>query len=243
MSEYVAVLNTCLTTILFLKKYDESDKIIKKLNALKPLSLKLQNRIRIMIFNFLLTKYILKGEFEMCFKIIPQIENQLKLLSDEERKFNEEKFNYSLSYIYLGLEEYEKALEYINKILNDKDKNTKIDLLSFAHILNLVVHYELNNTELLPYIIKNTYRFLLGKKKLYNVERQILIFIKNIPDLLTKKQQINAFRDLKENIISITKDPFERIALDYFDFISWLESKIEGKKFPEVIKKRQTSDI
>jgi hypothetical protein len=235
-NEYVSVLNTCLVTILFLKKYDESDKIIKKLNSLKPLSLILQNRIRTITLNFMLNKCIRTGEFEMCLKIIPQIEDQLKLMPYESRKFHEEKINYSLSYIYLGLDNCEKALEYINKILDDRYGSTRIDLLSFANILNLIVHYELNSTELLPYIIKNTYRFLLGRKELYNVEREILSFIRRAPDLLTKKQQINAFRDLRENIIRITKDPYERIALDYFDFISWLESKIEGKKFSDIVK-------
>jgi len=235
-NEYVSALNTFLVIILFLKKYDESDDIIKKLDSLKPLSLKLQSRIRTIILNFMLNKYIGTGQFEMCLKIIPQMEDQLRLLSYETRKFQEEKINYSLSYIYLGLENYEKALEHINKILDDRNESTKIDLLSFAHILNLIVHFELNSTELLPYIIKNTSRFLSGKKELYNFEREILKFLRNAPDLLTEKQRISAFRDLRKNILNITKDPYERIALDYFDFISWLESKIEGKRFSDVVK-------
>jgi len=235
-NEYVSALNTCLVTILFLRKYDESDNIIKKLNSLKPLSLKLQSRIRTTVLNFMLNRYIGTGEFEKCLEIIPQMECQLNLLSYETRKFQEEKINYSLSYIYLGLENYEKALEYINKILDDRNESTKIDLLSFAHILNLIVHFELNDAELLPYIIKNTTRFLSGKKELYKFEREILSFLRKAPDLLTNSQRINAFRDLRKNIIYITKDPFERIALDYFDFISWLESKIEGKKFSDIVK-------
>jgi len=120
--------------------------------------------------------------------------------------------------------------------LDNRNESTRIYLLIFAHILNLIVHYELNNIELLPYIIKNTYRFLLRRKEIYKVEREFLNFIRSSPDLLTKKQRINAFRDLRQNIINITKDPYERIALDYFDFISWLESKIEGKKFSDIVK-------
>jgi hypothetical protein len=52
---------------------------------------------------------------------------------------------------------------------------------------------------------------------------------------VTKDQQLSAFSELKDKIINITRDPHERIALDYFDFISWLESKIEGKRFSEVV--------
>jgi hypothetical protein len=52
---------------------------------------------------------------------------------------------------------------------------------------------------------------------------------------MTKAEQIDAFKDLRHNIMRITKDPHEAIALDYFDFISWLESKIEGKRFSEVV--------
>ncbi len=33
-------------------------------------------------------------------------------------------------------------------------------------------------------------------------------------------------------------DPYEKGAFEYFDFISWLESKIENRPFAEIIKEK-----
>ena len=44
--------------------------------------------------------------------------------------------------------------------------------------------------------------------------------------------------NVKEELVEITKDDFERKALEYFDFISWLESKIEGRVFAEVVREK-----
>jgi hypothetical protein len=60
--------------------------------------------------------------------------------------------------------------------------------------------------------------------------------MKTAPDLITKEQKLRAFSELRKKIFGITKDPYERIALDYFDFISWLESKIKGVSFSDILK-------
>ena len=52
---------------------------------------------------------------------------------------------------------------------------------------------------------------------------------------------VPAFRDLKAELEEIFKNPFENKALDLFDFISWLESKIENRAFAEVVREKAVS--
>ena len=52
------------------------------------------------------------------------------------------------------------------------------------------------------------------------------------------KKIIEAFKKLKTEIENITKNPFEKQAIDYFDFISWIESKIENRSFAEIVKEK-----
>ena len=49
--------------------------------------------------------------------------------------------------------------------------------------------------------------------------------------LITQKKQQTAFKELKTELEEIFKDHFEKEALAYFDFISWLKSKIENRPF------------
>ena len=53
-----------------------------------------------------------------------------------------------------------------------------------------------------------------------------------------QKDLISRFKDLKSEMIEIAKDPFEKTAFEYFDIISWLNSKIEKRSFAEIIKEK-----
>ena len=53
-----------------------------------------------------------------------------------------------------------------------------------------------------------------------------------------KKNLKEYFANLKAKFEALAKDPYEKYALDYFDFISWTESKIENKPFAQVIREK-----
>ena len=51
-----------------------------------------------------------------------------------------------------------------------------------------------------------------------------------------------AFAKLKDEIEKIVhKDELERNALSFFDYISWLQSKLEGVTYIEILQQRNTS--
>jgi hypothetical protein len=58
----------------------------------------------------------------------------------------------------------------------------------------------------------------------------------------SRTKLISGFRTLKALLETLQKDEFEKGALDYFDMVSWLESKITGKKFGEIIREKAVSD-
>ena len=47
-----------------------------------------------------------------------------------------------------------------------------------------------------------------------------------------------AFKDLKDRLTVIAKNPYERRSYLYLDIVSWLESKIEGIPVQEVIRQK-----
>ena len=56
-----------------------------------------------------------------------------------------------------------------------------------------------------------------------------------------KKKLIKAFTEIKLKLVQLFKNPYERKVLEYFDFISWLESKIEKRSFAEIVKEKAES--
>ncbi len=144
------------------------------------------------------------------------------------------RLHYKLS--FFGIGDYENSLKWLNKILSRNQNEVRPDLFSFAHILNLIVHFELDNIVLLEYTVKNSYCFLYKRKKFYKVENAVLNFKRRAYRINSKEKLKELFTELSLKITEITKDPYEKIALEYFDLLFWLESKIENKKFADVVK-------
>ncbi|MBK8984234.1 MAG: hypothetical protein IPM38_18420 [Ignavibacteria bacterium] len=237
--EFVSALNSCLMSILFLRKYNEADAVINKLKKIEESTTPyIKNIIFINSYNFVLVKYINTGEFEKGAELVPEIELRIKGLTGKKKTASEEKFDYTISYIYFGMGDHENSLKWLNKVLNKNQNEVRPDLLSFAHILNLIIHFELDNIVLLEYSVKSTYRFLYKRKKLYKVENAVLNFIRKAYGINSKEKLKENFIELYFNLKEITKDPYEKIALEYFDLLSWLESKIENKKFADVVKSK-----
>jgi tetratricopeptide (TPR) repeat protein len=236
--EYISAINTLLISILFLKRYNEAEEPISKLKKIAEMFPYMKNITLINAYNFELIKCIQTGDFDKAVLLVPVISELLENIDDSKKRSLIDKFNYSISYAYFGAGNYDKALECLNKILNSSFTDQRKDLLSFTHILNLIIHFELKNTDLLEYIVKNTYRYLYQRKELYKVEAAILDFLKKTPRFNTEKELLEGFRDLKYRIDKITEDPYEKVALDYFNITAWLESKIDNKSFAEVVREK-----
>ena len=58
---------------------------------------------------------------------------------------------------------------------------------------------------------------------------------------LTDSELSGAFLDLKSELLPLTKNLYEKRSFIYFDIISWLESKIEGRTVQEVIREKASS--
>ncbi len=79
--------------------------------------------------------------------------------------------------MYFGSGDYEKAILYLNKIINWK-VGLRNDLQSYARLLHMIAHYELHNYDLLEYLIKSVYRFMAKLENLSTVEEEIFAFLR-----------------------------------------------------------------
>ena len=176
----------------------------------------------------------MEGRFKDGTALVPQIESFI-----EDNKYSLDKhrnlvFYYKIACLYFGCGEYREAIQFLNKIIEQKDTSLRADIHCFARILNLISHYELEHTDHLDYQIRSTYRFLVKMEDLQEVQKYILRFIRRLsgirPDQL-KEEFIKSRSDLMQWV----DDPFEKRAFLYLDIISWLDSKIEKRPVQDVI--------
>jgi len=230
LQSYIAVLNNFAVACGELKKYDEELHIIEKLRAI-PQKYVVSEAVEVKIFslsyNLELNLYLKTKHFEKGIALVGEIEKGLKQFSGKIPKEYELFFYYNIAELYFSVSNYSEALDWLNKILNDREVDIRPDIHCFARIFNLIIHYELGNYDLVEYRSKSTHYFLDKKQRLYKVESSFLNFFqKKLPKIIGQKELVAAFKDLKKEIEEIVKDPLEHRALEYFDFISWVDGKI-----------------
>ncbi len=241
---YVKAINNLMFAYMDYERWDECFDMIDKLKSLgkKPGFESMDVQLKIFTFsnNGELLAHIYKGDFTAARdKVVPNILEGIELY---EGKINSEEqmiFYYNIARVYIGCGDYKQALKYINVVLNDSETGLREDVYTFARLVNLVVHYELGNYDLLDYTIKSTKRFVTKNQKNYKFET---VFLKDFKKLLKLKKadgMKQLYINFKSELEEIIKDPYEKAAVEYFDFISWLDSKIQNKSFEEVVKSKK----
>ncbi|MBK8983886.1 MAG: hypothetical protein IPM38_16600 [Ignavibacteria bacterium] len=236
---YISSLYNLLLVQIELKKFNEALKTITKIRSIKTGSSTLQARIFVTSYDTEINLYMKSGDFRKGENLVYEIDEGLKKLKHKINKESKILFDYNIAYIYFGLKKYEEALKRINEIINDKDLNIREDIQCFARIMNLLVHFELGNYELIDYIMKSTKRYLSSKNKFNKFESITLTQIRKlINDKTTDKKYV--YIEWKKELDKISENILEINAFEYFDLISWIDSKLTGKDFIEILKKKNS---
>jgi hypothetical protein len=179
-----------------------------------------------------------RGEYHQAHSLFPIIERDLKEFGNKVSPVRKAFIQFKLATIQLGLGNFSGALKWINLILNDTELDGNEDILSYTQILELLVHLEMQHNQLLPYSLKNTQRFLKSRNRLYSFER---VFLQFVSKRIKCTNQIDAqilWEELYDELSQIQEDSFEGLALGYFDFIAWAESKFKKISFTEILKQK-----
>ena len=182
------------------------------------------------------------GEFTEGSKIIPEIAESLENFEQLLDVHYILIFYYKFACMYFGNSNYQNVVFWLNKIINMKDFDIRSDIHGFARILNLISHYELGNLDLVDYYIRSTYRFLIKKNDLHLFQKIIMKFLRKLSSI-TRDQLIDAFKELREQLVPLNDKFYERRPFIYFDILSWLESKIENRDVQEVIREKALKKI
>jgi hypothetical protein len=176
------------------------------------------------------------GDFEEIVSYVPKINEAYRLYGEKVSSLRRAYLNFKVSNAYFAVENWNEALKWNNFILNDQELDKKDDILCFAHIMNIIIHFELDNRRLLPYALKATKRLLKSRNKTYEFERVFLKHINKLiaaPDIFTFQEKLDViYLELEK----LAENPMENIAFEYFDFMSWIEGKRKNCSYAKIIK-------
>ncbi len=190
----------------------------------------------------LINWHYLCGTYGQAVKLIPELSDFLK-----NNPYNWDTnrilvFQYRIACLYFGNGDFGNAIEFLNKIINQKTIDYRADIQCFARILNLIAHFELGNLALVEYQVKSVYRFLLHGEDLQKVQQEIFQFLRRTSGILptTIDQEL---KHLHERLLPLQNDPFERRPFLYLDIISWLESKLDDRPVKDIISEKSRARV
>lgn len=176
------------------------------------------------------------GEHAKALELVPAVLEGMEEMGDRLHKENEIEFHYALALVHFGAGQVNKALFWLNKVLNENEPTLRQDIFTYARLFNLVVHYELGNFDLLEYIVRSTQRFLSKRQRAYQVEVTLIEHIKKLSRAQDPVAKRDLFRSLRLELTPLLKDPNEGLVLKYFNVMAWVESNERGVPFSEVVR-------
>jgi hypothetical protein len=240
---YIKGLHNLLASLYNLLYYSKFVATLAKLERFAASLSRLTPNTEVLLFQYIYTHKInaafLEGRFTESLQLMPDLLEKLVFFQQHLDLHRRLIFYYKIASLYFGSGNYKKAIEYLNKIIQYKDVSLREDIQCFARILNLIAHYEAGQDEMLEYQIKSVYRFLGKMNEQQQMQVEIFRFLRHAGEL-APHQLKDAFITLKNKLIEIADNPYERRPFLYLDIISWLESKIEDIPVEDVMRRKFT---
>lgn len=243
---YFSVLTNLIYVSTSLKRYEEVFELMKKLKAVpETLDTSRNEDLEIKLFSSAysieITLYNTLSEFEKAIALVPAIEAGLDRFGEKINRLRRAYFYFNIAVAYFGAEKYSAALRWTNRLFSEPNIDENQDIYCFTRILNLIIHIELQNDDVVPYILTSTSRYLKTRNRVYKFETVFLEFIDHLIRVDTRDDITGIYKKLLLNLKKLSTDPFEKTVFEYFDFISWCRSKIENISFREMKEEKALS--
>lgn len=209
------------------------------LSVNEDLEIKLFSSISSIELNLL----IRKGNFEGALLSYDKVQNDLERFGNKITPIRRAFIDFKFAVAYMGIGEFSSALKRVNNILNDSNLDKTEDIYGFTLLLDLLIHIELSHDQLLPYSLKSAQRFFKNRNRLYGFEKTFLQFVSKMTRCNDRFEIDQLWEHLYEELSKINDNNFECVALDYFDFTSWAESKLKGRPFPTLVKEKYYNEV
>lgn len=187
----------------------------------------------------ILDAYMQLGEFEAIAGLVTQVENNIKFYHKSLGPANRTALYFNLAVLNFGLENYSQSLHWVNTIINKPDNRSEnVGILNIIRILRLILYYELAYHDIMEYELRSTYRYISKQTNIYRFEYLVLKFMRKNISLYDRNNIKKEMEETRNSLIKLSKIKSEQQTLSYFDFISWLDSKIENRRFTDLVKEK-----
>lgn len=220
---FCSKLNTLASIYSRLKLAKEFDKTLKLLDStIQEIgSAHLKKRYTLTFYILELNFYILTNNYSKLTPYLETIPTNLSMYKEEfKNSYNILCYNTACGYFYIG--NYKKSLFWINKVLSENYKDMMPEVNAAARLINLVIHYQLDNLMLLDSLI-SSYKKTNQKKSIYAPFEKILL--KFLMLLITNpNNKAGISKEYIPKLLSFKNHKTQGSIFQVFEFERWMLS-------------------
>lgn len=240
---YTSILTNLIYVCAKLNKFDKVDKYLFKSRNLPPKlqkSLSEDQQLKIFVNSNSLELAIcnISGNSQRGISLIHEIEEGLNKWDKKLSEVRRASFYQEFSTLYFTAGEFKKALKWNNELLNSFTIDKTEDQHCFSQMFHLLIHFELNNIDVIPHGLKSLNRYLQMRKRHFKFENAFIDFMKEAQKAYTDEQKKSAIATFLKAIAPLEKDQFEKAVFEYFDFVTWAEAKIEDIEMSKLLQRK-----
>ena len=230
---YVVALDNALFAAAHSKKTHLFERVLAQVQPQISLSPLEQLRFDMATHKAVLTYHIRQGNFEQ-----QQLNKALEFFQQNELPdIWSIPLLLTFALFHFGLEQYDEALDALEYITTDTH-HAHEGILSFGLILKLLIYYEKDELLLMAASIRTVYYHLKKKAHLFEFEKYLLKCLTKAIQLPSKAEIIPFFQAVKAHLLVLQNQAIgeELEPYTYFNYIAWLEGKIQQKAFSKMAK-------
>jgi len=144
-------------------------------------------------------------------------------------------FLYMEIYIEIAHSNFDLAHKKLMFLNQNIQYGIRPDLFVILKILELLIHSEINNVVLVKNLSSSTQKYLKNKKQLYKSEKLLISFFNRFTKYDTAEKKATALIKLKNDFNTIMNEDKKEMRFQfYFNFISWIDAKLQNCTMAEV---------
>lgn len=171
-------------------------------------------------------KHFLQGSFEEGLKEIPRSLKRIRRYANKLDTHRIMVFYYKFSWMYLAAGKADLAVEYLNRIIQMEVENLREDMQGYARLMFLMAHYDLENYDIMDYLIHSVSSFFERMQDKNKVQSQTLRFFEKV-----SKAPLDSRRDImldfQKELEVLAQDHFESRAFIYLDIQTWVKARVQ----------------
>ncbi|WP_236978220.1 hypothetical protein [Membranihabitans maritimus] len=227
--DYLHALEGILDSLRTINQFDEMELYINKVESLTSIknSEHFVTICQIIALTYQIARLINSNQLHKAKTLVENIDHKfLENPGIADHKRLTHLFFYA-SLTFLLLEDIKKAGKYLNQISVESRQQSALEKAS--RLLNILVHYEMNDQDYLEYVIRSYKRNFRKRGPMLQTERLVFKLIKFDPDRNSPPSKKHYLKKIQSKLDAVRSDKYEHQLLRYYDFTDWIEGKLSNR--------------